>query len=127
VSISGVITNLDEARPYLTEASYLQLVDISDGEVTFVYPREGGVLLESELAQIPIPPDGIFSFQVDRLEPGEYFIAAQKFNPRDWMRHNAMVLAKEAGDPKSVVMIEIGDDVALPFRFDMGEVVMILP
>jgi hypothetical protein len=125
INISGVITNLEQARPYLTEASYLQLVAL--GKVTFIFPADGGVLLKSDLAQIPIPSDGVFNFQLDSLEPGKYFVAAQKFTPRNWTRMNAMVLAKEGGNPESVVIVELPENVTLPFIFDMGEVGIILP
>jgi len=126
INISGVITDLDEAKLYLLEGSYLQLVPGS-GRVTFVFPADGLVYVESDLAQIPIPSDGIFNFQLDSLEPGEYFVAAQRFTPRNWTKMNAMVLAKEGGNPKSVVIVGIPENVALPFIFDMGKVFIILP
>jgi hypothetical protein len=127
INISGVITNLDEARPYLTEASYLQLVVASD-EVTFMLDASfKEVRLDSHLAKIPIPPDGVFSFQVENLEAGKYFVTAQKFNPADMFNFHAMVLARVAGKPESIVIIEIPENVTLPFSFDMGEVVIILP
>jgi len=38
-----------------------------------------------------------------------------------------MVLAREAGNPQSIVITEIPENVTLPFSFDMGEVAIILP
>jgi hypothetical protein len=127
IRISGAITNLDEARQYLVEDSYLQLVRMSDGEVTFVFPQDGLVFVQSDLAQIPIPSDGAFAFQLDSLAAGKYFVTAQRFTPRNWTKMNAMVLAREGGEPASVVVVEIPEGVTLPFVFDMGEVVIILP
>ena len=95
--------------------------------MTFVFPADGLVYVESDLARIPIPSDGIFNFQLDSLKPGKYFVAAQRFKPRDWTRMNAMVLAKEGGNPESVVIVEIPENVTLPFILDMGKVVIILP
>ena len=127
INISGAITNFDEAKPYLVEGSYLQLVSSGSGQVTFVFPADGLVYVKSDLAQIPIPSDGIFNFQLDSLKPGKYFVTAQRFTPRNWTKMNAMVLAKEGGNAKSVVIVEIPENVPLPFYFDMGKVAIIIP
>jgi len=62
VTISGTITNLIDAKPYLTEGSFLQLVVVTEGEqITIAYLADGTISLDSDLAQIPIPSDEGFS------------------------------------------------------------------
>ena len=64
---------------------------------------------------------------MDNLEPGKYFISTQGFNPPDGMRFHEMVLATKADDPQSIFMIEITDNISLPYQLDMGDVAIILP
>ena len=79
ITITGVITNLEDAEQrYLAEDSYLQLVHTpADRALHFTMDAQGRLAVESELAQIPIPHDGVFTFQVESLEPGIYLFAAQ--------------------------------------------------
>jgi hypothetical protein len=78
----------------------------------------------SDLPQIPIPPDGVFSFEVESLEPGMYFIAVQKFVTGGLSSEQIdMVLHEKDG----YNIVEISENVTLPFNIDMGEVTIQLP
>lgn len=108
----------------------------ADGELTIVLTASG-LAIHSDLARIPIPPDGVFNFHVDSLKPGRYFVTVQNFHselPQEvgtkkpaHATVNFMVLLREAGNPESTVVIEIPENVTLPFSFDMGEVAIQLP
>ena len=149
ITISGLITSLEKVTPYLTESSYLQLVLLpDDGQVTVAIDNKAQIetISDSDLAQIPIPSDGVFSFQTESLEPGTYIIVAQLFKSPDGLIHN-MVLIEDAGNvelfrviemdyeastdrfvfltsgnEEAYAIIEIPDDVIPPISFDMGEV-----
>lgn len=150
ISISGVVTNLDEARSYLTEEYYLQLVPgtggqlsgdtvtlhsdgmftyIESGDITYVLDRVLSAHVESDLATAQISSDGSFTFQIDSLAPGAYFVVAQDFQSFDmnWVGSNVMALAEENGNPDSIVVIEVPEGVSLPFIIELEEVVVILP
>jgi hypothetical protein len=129
ISISGSITNLSDTKQYLSEKSFLQLIHVSDkGTISFVFPADGAIFLDSDLAQIPIPSDdGFFDFRIENIEPGKYFISAQKFNPPNGTRFNAMLIATDPTNPESVIAIDIPENITLPFHLDLGKVALILP
>jgi hypothetical protein len=129
VSISGTITNMSDAKQFLSEKSFLQLIRVSDkGTISFAFNADGTTSLDSDLAQIPLPSeDGFFDFRMESIEPGKYFISAQKFIPSNGMNFNAMVIGTDPNDPKSIIAIDIPDDITLPFHLELGDVAIILP
>jgi hypothetical protein len=121
ITITGVITNLEDAEEYLAEDSYLQLVRLPpDGRLGFTTDDQGYLAYDSEFAQIPIPHDGIFTFLVESLEPGTYVIAAQLFLN---VIGSTPLLVKEA----ELVKIEIPQYANLPLSFDLSEVAIYVP
>jgi hypothetical protein len=150
IIISGVITNLGEAGSYLDESAYLQLVSgrgqvsntleiytepgftyIESGDITYALPNDPLGHVKSDLAETSLTADGTFSFQIDNLAPGSYFVVAQNFKTSSfsmgWGVENVMALARDGGNPESVIVLEIPDNPTLPFFLDMGEVVITLP
>lgn len=129
VTITGKIGNMDEIKQFLYDDATLQLVRVlDDGKVSIAFPAEGGIYVDSDLAEIPIPnEDGVFEFLLEILEPGKYFISAQSFNPPDSMHFNAMLIASDASDPKSAILFEIPKNPSFPYRLDLGDVFVILP
>ena len=129
VTITGKIGNLDEVKQFLYDDATLQLVRVTDdGKVSIAFPAEGGIYVDSDLAEIPIPSeDGVFEFRLEILEPGKYFISAQSFSPPNSMHFNAMLIASDATDPKSAILFEIPKNPTLPYRLDLGDVFIILP
>jgi hypothetical protein len=91
---------------------------VSDnGKISFVFPVDGAIYLDSDLAQISIPSDdSFFDFRIENIASGKYFISAQKFNPPNQMRFNAMLIATDPNNPKSVIAIDIPNDISLPFH-----------
>jgi hypothetical protein len=115
-----VITNLEDAQQYLAEDSYLQLVLVpADGMLTFT-AEQGWLAYVSELAKVPIPREGAFTFQVADLEPGTYIIAAQQFLS---VPGSSPLLVREA-EPVTIVIPEHAN---LPLSFDLGEVAIYIP
>lgn len=123
ITILGLITNLEDAERYLAEDSYLQLVRFpADGRLSCTTDGQGWLTYDSELAQIPIPHDGVFNFQVESLESGTYLIAAQR--ARNVVGSMSLsLLVKEA----ELVTVEIPQDADLPFSLDLGEVYIPVP
>jgi hypothetical protein len=117
-----MITNLEDAEErYLAEDSYLQLARLpADGRLGFTTDDQGRLAYDSALAQIPIPHDGIFTFQVESLEPGTYLIAAQLLRNSSFL---TPLLVKEA----EYVIVEIPQHANLPLTFTLGEVAIQLP
>ena len=117
-----MIANLEDAeQQYLAEDSYLQLVRFpADGRLHFTTDDQGRQALDSELAQIPIPHDGVFTFQIESLEPGTYLIATQLLRNSSFL---TPLLVREA----EYVKVEIPQDANLPLSFDLGEVTIPLP
>jgi hypothetical protein len=122
IAITGVITNLGDAEErYLAEDSYLQLVRLpADGRLSGTTDDQGRLAYDSELAQSPIPSDGVFNFQVESLEPGTYVVAAQRLRNSSFM---TPLLVTET----EYVRVEIRQDATLPVTFDLGEVAIPIP
>ena len=103
---------------------------IENGDITYVIGYSTAHV-ESELATTQIFSNGSFTFQIDNLAPGKYFIVAQDVLhaalPENWILSNVLALARESGNPESVMVVEIPEDIALPFIVDTGEVNIILP
>jgi hypothetical protein len=129
VTITGRVTNLPEVLPFMQDNSTLQLVRVSDdGKGSFVFPESGGIYVESDLAAIPLPgEDGLFEFRLASLDPGIYFISAQRFTPPNGTQFNAMVIAGNPADPQSIITFEMPADAVLPYKLEMGPVAIVLP
>ena len=120
--------------PYLSEQSYLQLVLLPEDEkVTLIVNWASGkatARIKSDLDSVPLPTDGDFEFHIESLDPGEYIIAVQHFCPSSdggvRLNYKIMTLLREANDQYSEV-IEIPENISLPFAINMGEVVIRLP
>lgn len=122
ITIWGLISNLVGAEQYLAKDSHLQLVGLpADSQLSGTTDHQGRLVYDSELAQVPIPPDGVFTFQVESLEPGVYLIAAQRLQgyPFDM----TPLLIKET----TYVRVEIPERANLPLSFDLGEVKIPVP
>jgi len=82
ITITGIITNLEKAKKYITNDSYLQIVFLpSDGKVSMRTDGQGRMTYDSELARIDIPSTGAFTFERVSLKPGRYIIQPSFLNP----------------------------------------------
>jgi hypothetical protein len=116
VTITGVITNIKEVKRHIPKKAYLQLIFVPpSGKMQGVISEGGGILLYSNLPQLPVPANGIFAFKVPTMKPGEYRVAIQEL-PQGSKLHN--ILAK--GNREAV--IEMPKDAKLPLTIDLGEV-----
>jgi len=80
--IKGQIINVNDIKKYLTQDSYLQIVKRRpDATISFTLKVENGKLqayYDSNLPKIAFPQNGKFTFEIDSLNPGSYFIVIQK-------------------------------------------------
>ncbi|MBN2556352.1 MAG: hypothetical protein JXA97_10480, partial [Anaerolineales bacterium] len=87
--------------------------------------------VESELATTQILSNGSFTFQLDNLAPGMYFVVAQDVRfealPDNWIFTSVLALASKSGNPESAMVVEIPEGASMPFIVEMGEVIVILP
>jgi hypothetical protein len=121
ITVTGEITNLEEAIDHLADDSYLQLVFLPpDGQLGGRTDEKGRVFYTSELSRIPIPSDGVFAFGAESLDPGSYLIAAQLLNNSFGM---TPLLVKD----EEYVTAEIRQNAELPLTIDVGEVTIPLP
>ncbi|MFQ5812712.1 MAG: hypothetical protein ACE5I2_05920 [Anaerolineae bacterium] len=125
ITISGLITNFEDAEQYLAEDSYLQLVRIpDDGKLSGTTDDQGRLVYDSDLAQISIPRDGAFTFQIESLEPGNYLIAVQLLRDTAALGGGPNpLLVKE--EEEKYVRFEIPQDLNLPLSIDLGEVIIL--
>lgn len=127
--ISGRITNLDQVRPFLSGVSYLQLVSVSTHPTTSRLPLplrffpDQTAAISSDLAQIPIPPDGAFRFRVSNLEPGSYLVAVQRVRGKGPANgyYEPMSMTTNGSNVPIVPVIQ---GVHFACRWDMGNVVI---
>jgi hypothetical protein len=125
ITITGVITNLKDAEEkYIAEDSYLQLVLLPANKQLNMSAVQGRLLYESELAQIPIPHDGVFAFHVESLKPGVYLIAAQLLLKHNLPPGTLLVKSPRSGE---YVNFEIPQNINLPLNIDLGEVTIPIP
>ena len=121
ITITGEITNLEQATDHLADDSYLQLVFLPpDGQLGGRTDEKGRLFYTSELSRIPIPSDGVFTFWAESLDPGSYLIAAQLLNNSFGMNP---LLVKDG----EYVTVEIPQNPELPLTIDVGEVTIPLP
>ncbi|MFO7666984.1 MAG: hypothetical protein R6V76_10225 [Desulfobacterales bacterium] len=74
VTITGVIRNISEIKEYISNETYLQIVQATDGKLN-MHAVNGELIFKSSLPQIPFPEDGIFVFKkVRNLKLGESYI-----------------------------------------------------
>jgi hypothetical protein len=118
VTITGVIANIKEVKRHIPKKAYLQLIFIPPSGKMQGVISGGGILLYSNLPQLPVPANGIFAFKVPSMKPGEYRVALQELD-QDSKLHN--ILAK--GNQEAV--IEMPKDAKLPLTIDIGEVIIL--
>ncbi|RJP87111.1 MAG: hypothetical protein C4518_12790 [Desulfobacteraceae bacterium] len=121
--ISGRITNLNDAKAYITEASFLQIVP-SDSQMVFTTDAQGRKTYTSNLAFIDIPTDGSFVFETYGLVPGRYVIAVQLLKPYGPQSDEIPFLATAKDQLAIIVIPESGDT---PFEIDLGNVIIPTP
>jgi len=122
VTVTGRVTNLKPARPYLSKESYLQLLAVpAGGNIRTDLRVANGSLVatyKSDLAKSSISPAGAFRLQA-KLKPGSYFVVVQSTKsggPDDAFR----ALVKGRDDAKW--KIEISSDSKRPLVIDGGDV-----
>jgi fibronectin type 3 domain-containing protein len=121
----GRISNFNNAKAYITEESYLQLVPYpAYGQMLFTTDTQGRRVYTSDLAVINMPSDGAFVFETFGLIPGQYVIAAQLVEPYDPASKMSPVLASAENQPKIIVIPENG---STSFEVDLGNVILPLP
>lgn len=138
-TITGEITNWDEAREFLKQDSYLQLVRItSDQFSAFDGPGSGRMELKirmddqarftfvSELAKSSLPSDGHFSFENAELDPGRYLIVIQKHRPPmlGFPRTASQFIARKVGEKFAYVIVEIGEGPHEQLVRDLGKLII---
>jgi len=122
-TIKGIITNLEKAKKYISEDSYLQLVYLSaDGNVGFKTDSQGRKIYNSDLEKINIPSKGDFSFKISSLKPGKYIIAAQLLKALG-LRGTPVLAIKKT---KQLAFIEIIPS-QRPGTIDLGELFIPIP
>lgn len=121
----GRISNFNNAKTYITEESYLQLVPYPDyGQMAFTTDTQGRRVYTSDLAVIDMPADGAFVFETFGLIPGQYVIAAQILEPYDPASEMIPVLTSSENQPKIIVIPENG---GTSFEVDLGNVILPVP
>lgn len=126
ITITGVIKNLDEARQYIKEDTYLQLVRISDdGKQEFRTDGKGRIEYSSDLQKVAIADNGAFSFDVRNLEPGKYAVVVQLFAVAWVGRSFPTPIISRAN--KDAVIVAISENTKTPASFNFGEVYIPVP
>jgi hypothetical protein len=105
--INGEIRNIEEIKPFISDKTFLQLIEVPEGSFNFYSPANGELIYQSDLEKIPIPVDGKYKFIVKNLKSGKYLIAAQRlskdykyFGPLLWSedKNNAVIINVETGN-----------------------------
>lgn len=126
VVIIGFITNLEEAKEYITKDTYLQLLLVpSDGGVGFSTDEQGRTTYTSELPRIDIPSDGYFMFKTINLKPGRYVIVAQCLEPYGLGRGGSQILALEG--TKEFVIVDIPKEEKMSGLINVGNTFIPIP
>jgi len=125
VIITCKIGNLGEAKEYITEDSYLQVVKISlDGKSGFETDSRGRMIYNSDLIKMDIPPNGDFTFKLSILKPGKYIIATQRLEPFGLGNGGSYLLGDKK--TKKIAVIEIPAE-NRNSKINMGELYIPLP
>ena len=115
VTVTGRVTNLEAAKPYLSDESYFQLLLVSkDGHFGIRSDAKGLITFNSDLAKSPISSDGAFRLQASKLDPGNYYVVIQKMQP-GWRGNPFLVREKKSWT------IEISPDAKLPLIIEGGD------
>jgi len=125
ITITGVIANLKDAKKYIAEDSYLQLVFVpTDGKISFETDGQGRLRVVSELGKSPFQPDGVFTFKLESLKSGSYRIVAQLLQNYFYYPFKVFPYLVRGKQP---VAVEIPQSVNLPLTIDVGNVEIPLP
>ena len=121
ITIKGRITNLNEAKDYVSADTSLQIVSLpSNHSVPFTIDGQGRYEYTSDLEIIAIPSTGSFAFEVDSLTPGEYIIALQLLDaPLFGFLTDAST--------QEIEIVEIQDGYTTPLVIDLGNTTMPAP
>jgi len=155
-TIMGRIANLGEFSEHIVSGSSLQLVHLSGTTVTnqpvalsVAFSEDGTINVVSDLASIPVPTDGFFTFELESLEPGIYLVVLQ-FPYIEGARVNVIALTNSSEGEVAVTtggleynettnqfirylsisteniakiaMVEIPANSQVPFQYGFGEV-----
>ena len=122
ITVTGRVTNLEVAKTYLSNDSYLQLLLVPpDGQLSGGTDEQGRMFYESELAKSTISSTGVFRLQAEDLNPGRYLVVIQMLQPGWYSGYPFLIKVDE------YLTIEIQQDVDLPLVIDIGDVEMPKP
>lgn len=127
--ITGRITNIGQVRQFLSQASYLQLVSVptypaaTRFTLTLDFFPDETAAFRSDLAQIPLPLDGVFRFQVSNLKPGSYFVAAQRTRNAKSANGYYTPMSLTIND-SNLSIVPVIDGVHFACHWDLGNVVI---
>jgi hypothetical protein len=79
VTIIGTIKNFDEFVTFVEPETYIQLIAYSaDERIVVNYDMAVRVTIISNLQKFSVPKKAMFKFVVPNIQPGKYFLSAQK-------------------------------------------------
>lgn len=77
LSITGTITNLEQAKKYLTSASHLLLINMEEN-LQLTIGLSGNIIIVSDgHLKVEIPSEGTFTLEAKSLKSGNYLIFVQ--------------------------------------------------
>ncbi|MFP4056358.1 MAG: hypothetical protein ACLF0G_05780 [Candidatus Brocadiia bacterium] len=126
LTVTGSITNMAEAKEYIEEDSYLQLVRLpADGRLEGRTDGRGRLTYTSDLPRVDIPADGRFTFRIPALEPGRYLLVAQRLKAFGLGRGGTPFLAR--AEDKKLAIVTVPEKEPAPEKVDLGRVFIPVP
>jgi len=126
MTITGIITNLEEAKKCIANDSYLQLVYFPpDGKLSVTADSKGREKYVSDLPRMDFPSNGTFSFSAKSLKPGKYIIVVQLMECLGLTSGGSNMLARK--NTKQIAFIDIPKESKNLAKLELGEVFIPVP
>jgi len=125
LKISGTIKNFDAFVTHVLPETYIQLVPLAaNGLVTTIIRFQDGKghpYFDSDLLKLSVPKKAAFRFDVPNIQPGRYFLAAQRSNLFFAQASEGPVFLT---DKEVMFIIDVPADAKSPFTIKAGDLIV---